>query len=83
VETLLVNDAEASRLLAISRSKFHELVAQGRIRRIKLGRSARYRRADLVAFTKGLAAEAEDNGMPFLAHTGGPDGGRGDGDTLG
>lgn len=83
METLLVNDAEASRLLAISRSKFHELVAQGRIRRIKLGRSARYRRADLLAFAESLAAEAEDDAMPSLAHTAGRDGGRGDGDTLG
>jgi excisionase family DNA binding protein len=54
METLLVNDKEASRLLAISRSKFHTLVAEGRIARIKLGRSARYRRADLLAFTAEL-----------------------------
>jgi excisionase family DNA binding protein len=61
VETLLVNDAEASRLLAISRSKFHLLVAQGRIPRIKIGRSARYRWTDLLAYTEELASEAAEN----------------------
>jgi excisionase family DNA binding protein len=58
METLLVNDGEASRLLDISRSKFHLLVAAGRIPRLKIGRAARYRRADLLAFTERLAAEA-------------------------
>lgn len=58
METLLVNDGEASRLLGISRSKFHLLVAAGRIPRLKIGRAARYRRADLLAFTERLAAEA-------------------------
>jgi excisionase family DNA binding protein len=58
METLLVNDREASRLLGISRSKFHELVATGHIPRLKIGRSARYRGADLLAFTERLAAEA-------------------------
>lgn len=58
METLLVNDAEASRLLGISRSKFHLLVAAGRIPRLKIDRAARYRRADLLAFTERLAAEA-------------------------
>lgn len=70
METLLVNDAEASRLLAISRSKFHMLVAEGRIRRVKLGRSARYRRSDLLAFTERLAAQAEDDAAlaPMTSH---------------
>lgn len=64
METLLVNDTEASRLLSISRSKFHTLVAQGRIKRVKLGRSARYRRADLLAFTDRLSDQAEDDAAP-------------------
>jgi excisionase family DNA binding protein len=58
MDSLLVNDDEASHLLGISRSKFHLLVAEGLIPRIKLGRSARYRPADLRAFTERLAAEA-------------------------
>jgi excisionase family DNA binding protein len=58
METLLLTDLEASRLLGISRSKFHVLVAEGRILRLKIGRSARYRRADILIFTEILAAEA-------------------------
>jgi excisionase family DNA binding protein len=54
MDALLVNDREASRLLGISRSKFHQLVAEGRIPRLKLGRSARYRRADLMAYIETL-----------------------------
>ena len=61
MDTLLVNDAEASWSLGISRSKFHELVAQGRIPRLKMGRSARYRPADLLAYIHDLAAQAEAN----------------------
>ncbi len=66
METLLVNDREASRMLGISRSKFHVLVAEGRILRLKIGRSARYRRADILVFTETLAAEArsEDVTVP-------------------
>jgi excisionase family DNA binding protein len=58
MEALLVNDREASQLLSISRSKFHVLVAEGRIQRLKIGRSARYRRTDILEFTKTLAADA-------------------------
>lgn len=59
MESLLVNDSEASRLLRISRSKFHTLVAAGAIPRLKLGRSARYRRTDILAFIEHLMAEAD------------------------
>ena len=51
----LVRDEEAARLLSISRSKFHLLVADGVIERLKIGRSARYRRVDIVAYADGLA----------------------------
>jgi hypothetical protein len=54
METLLVNDREASRLLDISRSKFHLLVGAGRIPRLKLGRCARYRRTDILG-VRGVA----------------------------
>jgi excisionase family DNA binding protein len=65
MEALLVNDLEASRLLGISRSKFHLLVAEGRIPRLKIGRSARYRRADILMFTETLAARARvDDVLP-------------------
>jgi excisionase family DNA binding protein len=56
MDSLLVNDREASRLLGVSRSAFYSLVARGAIPRIKIGRSARYRRTDLVTFTERLAA---------------------------
>jgi excisionase family DNA binding protein len=58
MEPVLVDDVEASRLLGISRSKFHALVANGLIPRLKIGRSARYRPADLLAFIERLAAGA-------------------------
>jgi excisionase family DNA binding protein len=58
MEPVLVDDDEASRLLGISRSKFHTLVANGIIPRLKIGRSARYRPADLLAFTERLRADA-------------------------
>jgi excisionase family DNA binding protein len=66
METLLVNGNEASRLLGISRSTFYALVASGLIPRIKIGRSARYRRTDLVTFTELLAAQAgAPSGSPY------------------
>jgi excisionase family DNA binding protein len=57
VDTLLIDDDEASRLLGISRSKFHTLVARGHILRLKIGRSARYRRSDLLAYIDSLARD--------------------------
>jgi len=68
METLLVDDREASRLLGISRSKFHVLVAGGMIPRIKLGRSARYRRIDLLTFTEHLADGPGPVPAPMLRH---------------
>lgn len=50
----LLRDIEAARMLGISRSKFHTLVASGEIRRLKLGRCARYRRSDVEQFIEGL-----------------------------
>ena len=58
MDALLLNDQEASRLLGISRSRFHVLVANGHIPRLKIGRSARYRRVDLLAFVGRLALDA-------------------------
>ncbi len=62
LETLLLKDVDAARLLGVSRSMFHLMVARGQIPRLKLGRSARYRRSDIVALIDRLAAEAEANG---------------------
>jgi len=74
METLLVTDLEASRLLGISRSKFHVLVAEGQILRLKIGRSARYRRADILTFTEALAAHARSDAVISPAERGPGDG---------
>jgi excisionase family DNA binding protein len=47
---LLLNDADASKVLSVSRAHFHKLVSRGEIPRVKLGRCARYRVTDLEAF---------------------------------
>jgi excisionase family DNA binding protein len=60
MDSLLVNDREASRLLSISRSKFHLLVSDGRIPRLKLGRCARYRRTDILAFAESLGSDRSE-----------------------
>jgi excisionase family DNA binding protein len=61
-DAFLVRDEEAARLLGISRSKFHLFVADGQIARIKIGRSARYRRADIIASIERLADGASGSG---------------------
>jgi excisionase family DNA binding protein len=58
-EALLLTDVEVAELLGLSRSKFHVLVAEGMIPRLKIGgRSARSRRVDVEAFIERCAAEA-------------------------
>jgi excisionase family DNA binding protein len=57
-DALLVRDEEAARLLSVSRSTFHVLVAGGQITRLKIGRAAGYRRSDITAFIERLAGEA-------------------------
>jgi hypothetical protein len=47
-----------SSVLITGRSKFDDLVSQRKIPRLKIGRSARYRRQDLLSFTERLAADA-------------------------
>jgi predicted DNA-binding transcriptional regulator AlpA len=44
-------------MLGISRSKFHLLVRGGSIPRLKLGRCARYRRTDILAFAESLVSD--------------------------
>src|ERR1700732_4848914 len=57
-ELQLLTDAQASQTLAISRSRFHQLVASGEIRRLKLGRAARYRSRDIEEYIDRLASES-------------------------
>lgn len=68
-DAFLVRDEEAARLLGISRSKFHLLVADGQIARIKIGRSARYRRADIIAFIERLADESSGSAIDMSAQS--------------
>jgi hypothetical protein len=50
----------------------YELVARGRICRLKIDRASRYRRADLLAYTEDLAREASEGGdaSAASAHSG-------------
>lgn len=45
---------EAARLLRIGRSALYELLAQGKIRSFKIGKSRRLLREDLVAYARSL-----------------------------
>jgi excisionase family DNA binding protein len=74
VDAVLLTDEEASRALGISRSKFHLLVADGQILRLKLGRAARYRKVDILAFTDRLAANARTGAIGVAAGTDGAPG---------
>jgi excisionase family DNA binding protein len=42
--------------LGIGRTALYEMFDDGRLRRIKLGRSSRVHRDDLIAFAAGLAS---------------------------
>lgn len=54
---------EASRLLGIGRSKRYTLVAEGRIRVVRIGTRALVPRAEIEAFQKSIVAV----GAPFRA----------------
>jgi excisionase family DNA binding protein len=55
----LMTDIEASKVLHVSRAKFHQLVARGMIPRLKIDRSARYRVEDVEAFIRELTEKAK------------------------
>lgn len=50
MDSLLVSVPEAARLLNISRSKTYQLVAEGEIPALHIGRSTRIRRQDLTVW---------------------------------
>lgn len=50
----LLNVREAAALLRVSKSKLYLLIADGCIAPLKLGRSTRFRRGDLLAFVDAL-----------------------------
>ncbi|MEU5901434.1 helix-turn-helix domain-containing protein [Streptomyces venezuelae] len=55
VDRLLYKPEEAAKALSLGRSTVYELMAEGALRYIKLGRTRRIRRADLEAFVESLA----------------------------
>ncbi len=54
--SILLTPAEAAAALAIGRSLLYELIADGTIASVKIGRSRRIRRADLETYVAGLRA---------------------------
>jgi excisionase family DNA binding protein len=55
VDRLLYTPEEAAEALAIGRSTLYELMADGVVRYIKLGRCRRIRRIDLETYVASLA----------------------------
>ncbi|MFE1783647.1 helix-turn-helix domain-containing protein [Streptomyces sp. NPDC059506] len=55
IDRLLYKPEEVAEALAIGRSTVYELMAEGAIKYIKLGRTRRIRRADLEAYVTNLA----------------------------
>ncbi|MFJ8082022.1 helix-turn-helix domain-containing protein [Streptomyces sp. NPDC096205] len=55
VDRLLYTPEEAAEALAIGRSTLYELMAEGVLKYIKLGRSRRIRRTDLEHYVASLA----------------------------
>ncbi|MFJ5017007.1 helix-turn-helix domain-containing protein [Streptomyces griseoluteus] len=55
IDRLLYKPEEAAEALAIGRSTVYELMAEGSLKYIKLGRTRRIRRADLEAYVANLA----------------------------
>ncbi|MET8401798.1 helix-turn-helix domain-containing protein [Streptomyces sp900116325] len=54
VDRLLYKPEEAAEALAIGRSTVYELMADGSLKYIKLGRTRRIRRADIEAYVESL-----------------------------
>jgi len=58
-DRLLYRPEEAAEVLAIGRSTVYELMADGALIYIKLGRGRRIRRTDLETYVAGLTPAAE------------------------
>lgn len=56
---LLLKIEQGAKMLAISRSKMYQLVAEGRIRAVHIDRSARVRVQSLVDFCESLERESK------------------------
>lgn len=51
---ILIDIREAGRLLCCSRSLIYTLVGEGRLKPIKLGKSTRFRRSDILRLAEGV-----------------------------
>lgn len=54
---IVVSSKDAQRILAVGNSKFYQLVAEGKIRRIKIGRRSVFRLEDLHRFVDSCPAD--------------------------
>ena len=57
LERLLLSIPEAASALAISRTKFYELISAGLIRPVRIGRCVRVAKAEIVRFIDVLSDE--------------------------
>ena len=57
VEPLLLTITQASEVLNIGRSTIYELIWAGHLTPVRLGRSVRFRRADLEHFVETVASD--------------------------
>ncbi|MFE9813537.1 helix-turn-helix domain-containing protein [Streptomyces sp. NPDC005773] len=64
IDRLLYKPEEAAEALAVGRSTVYELMAEGALTYIKLGRIRRIRRADLETYVKNLAPCPADLSTP-------------------
>jgi excisionase family DNA binding protein len=55
---LLLRPEEAARALSISRTRIYELMASGRLRSVKIGRSRRIAVDALAAFVSAVSSES-------------------------
>ena len=52
-ERLVVSPAEAAEITGLCRQTIYNLIADGRLRRVKIGRSARIPMSDILALIEG------------------------------
>ena len=57
IAPIVVSAKDAQRILAVGNSKFYQLVAEGKIRRIKIGRRSVFRLEDLHQFVDSCPAD--------------------------
>ncbi len=59
-ENILLTVKDTCKLLSISRSSLYELIKEGALPIIKIGRSTRIRRSDIEKFVADLTAERDN-----------------------